>query len=87
MARNRLLQVTLYVVAAYLTLFGVLFLLAPGVAERITQTTLPDAKLNLLYGQSTLTFAFVSFLSCTVAARIKSECGMASNALETFVER
>jgi CHASE2 domain-containing sensor protein len=28
-----------------------------------SQTTLPDAKLNLLYGQKTLTFAFVAFIA------------------------
>src|SRR5262245_37767945 len=48
------LQITLYVVAAYLALFGILFVFAPGVFERITQTTLPDAKLTPLYGVHTL---------------------------------
>jgi hypothetical protein len=57
------LQITLYVIAAYLAFFGILFLLAPGAAERITQTTLPNATLNLLYGQKTLTFAFVAFMA------------------------
>jgi hypothetical protein len=60
---TRKLQITLYVIAAYLALFGVLFLFAPGLFEQITQTTLPDAKLNLLYGQYTLTFAYVAFLA------------------------
>jgi hypothetical protein len=60
---NRRLQVTLYVIAAYLALFGALFLFAPGAFERITNTTLPDAKLTLLYGQYTLTFAYVAFMA------------------------
>lgn len=60
---TRKLQVTLYVIAVYLALFGILFLFAPGVFEQITKTTLPDAKLTLLYGQYTLTFAFVAFMA------------------------
>src|SRR5262245_30072841 len=64
---TRKLQITLYFVAAYLAVFGMLFVFAPGVFERITETTLPDAKLTLLYGMYTLIFAFVAF----VAAREK----------------
>jgi hypothetical protein len=60
---TRKLQITLYVIAAYLAFFGILFLFAPVVFEQITQSTLPDAKLTLLYGQYTLTFAFVAFLA------------------------
>src|SRR5262245_66686495 len=60
---TRKLQITLYVVAAYLAVFGILFVFAPGVFERITQTTLPDAKLTLLYGVHTLIFAFVAFMA------------------------
>jgi predicted permease len=56
------LQITLYVVSAYLALFGAMFLFAPSVAERITQTT-HDATLNVLYGQYTATFAFVAFMA------------------------
>src|SRR5262249_14833779 len=55
---TRKLQITLYVVAAYLAVFGILFVFAPGVFERITQTALPDAKLTLLYGVYTLIFPF-----------------------------
>jgi hypothetical protein len=60
---TRKLQITLDVIAAYLAFFGILFLFAPGVFEQITQSTLPDAKLTLLYGQYTLTFAFVAFMA------------------------
>jgi hypothetical protein len=52
---TRKLQVTLYVIAVYLGVFGILFLFAPSLFEQITQTSLPDAKLTLLYGQYTLT--------------------------------
>src|SRR5262245_42044335 len=59
---TRKLQITLYVIAAYLAFFGILFLFAPAVAEQITQTT-HDATLNLLYAQYTLTFAYVAFMA------------------------
>lgn len=60
---SKKLQITLYVVAAYLTVFGTLFLFLPSVAEKVLSTTLPDAALNMLYGQLTLTFAFIAFLA------------------------
>jgi hypothetical protein len=60
---TRKLRVTLYVVAAYLAVFGVLFLFAPRVFEQITQSKLPDPELTLLYGQYTLTFAVVAFMA------------------------
>ena len=60
---TRKLQITLYFVAAYLAVFGMLFVFAPGVFERITETTLPDAKLTLLYGTYTLIFAFVALMA------------------------
>jgi len=45
------LQITLYIFAAYMAVFGILFLFAPGFAEQITHTTPPNPMLNLLYGQ------------------------------------
>jgi hypothetical protein len=57
------LQITLYLIAAYLAFFGILFVFAPSVFEQITQSTLPDAKLTLLYGQYTLTFAYVAYMA------------------------
>jgi hypothetical protein len=74
---TRRLQVTLYVTAAYLALFGAVFLFAPGAFERITQTTLPDAKLTLLYGHYTLTFAYVAFM----AAREREAASKLSRAI------
>ena len=60
---SRRLQITLYVIAAYLASFGVLFVFAPSVFERVSQTPLPGATLTLLYGQYTLTFAYVAFMA------------------------
>jgi hypothetical protein len=60
---NKKLQITLYVIAVYLTVFGVLFLFLPRVAEMVMSTNLPDAALNMLYGQLTLTFAYTAFLA------------------------
>lgn len=60
---TRKLQITLYVVAAYLAIFGLLFLFAPGFFEQITHSKLPDPKLTLLYGQYTLTFAVVALMA------------------------
>jgi succinate-acetate transporter protein len=60
---NKKLQITLYVIAVYLTIFGILFLFAPRVAEMILSAKLPDAALNMLYGQLTLTFAFLAWLA------------------------
>jgi hypothetical protein len=53
----------LYVIAAYLTVFGILFLFLPSVAEKVLSTSLPDSALNMLYGQLTLTFAYTAFLA------------------------
>jgi hypothetical protein len=52
----------LYLIAAYLAVLGILFAFAPRVAQRITATT-HDPTLSLLYGQYTLTFAVVAFLT------------------------
>jgi hypothetical protein len=59
---TRKLPITLYFVAAYLALVGGLFLLAPSVAAQLTHTT-QDPTLSLLYGQYTLTFAFVALMA------------------------
>ena len=60
---NKKLQITLYVIAAYLTVFGVLFVFLPAIAEKVLNNQLPDAALNMLYGQLSLTFAYVAFLA------------------------
>ena len=60
---SKRLQITLYVITAYLTVFAVMFLFLPSVAEKVLSNTLPDKALNMLYGQLTLTFAYVAFLA------------------------
>ena len=60
---NKKLQITLYVITAYLIVFGVLFLFLPSVAEKVLSNKLPDAALNMLYGQLSLTFAYTAFLA------------------------
>ncbi|MCC6298768.1 MAG: hypothetical protein IT314_05690 [Anaerolineales bacterium] len=60
---SKRLQVTLYVVAAYLTVFGILFIFMPSVAEKVLNNALPDKALNMLYGQLSLTFAYTAFLA------------------------
>ena len=60
---SKRLQITLYVIAAYLTVFGILFVFLPSVAEKVLNNKLPDAALNMLYGQLSLTFAYVAFLA------------------------
>ena len=64
------LQITLYVITAYLTVFGFLFLFLPSVAERVLATSLPDAALNILYGQLSLTFAYTAFLAARGGDRL-----------------
>lgn len=60
---SRRLGATLYVIAAYLAVMGILFLFFPGIAEKVLRGALPDRALNLLYGQLVLTFAYVAFLA------------------------
>lgn len=60
---SKRLQVTLYFIATYLTVFGILFIFLPSVAEKVLSNKLPDAALNMLYGQLTLTFAYTAFLA------------------------
>lgn len=62
---NKKLQITLWVVTAYLTILGALFLFAPRIAEMVISAKLPDAGLNMLYGQMMLTFAYVGYMAAT----------------------
>lgn len=74
---NKRLQITLYVITTYLTVFGILFLFLPSVAEKVLNNALPDKALNMLYGQLTLTFAYVAFL----AARSRDGLGKLSHVI------
>jgi glucose-6-phosphate-specific signal transduction histidine kinase len=57
------LRITLYIIGTYQAVFGSMVVLAPGVFQRITQTTLSDQRVTLLYGSYLLIFAFVSFMA------------------------
>ena len=74
---NKRLQITLYVITTYLTVFGILFLFLPSVAEKVLNNVLPDKALNMLYGHLTLTFAYVAFL----AARSRDGLGKLSHVI------
>lgn len=60
---SKRLRIVLYVVAVWMAVTGVLFLLLPKVAEMMFGAPLPDRALNMLYGQVVLTFAFTAFLA------------------------
>ena len=60
---SKRLQITLYVIMAWLAVIGLLFLFFPSVAEKVMATALPDKALNMLYGQVALTFAYLAFLA------------------------
>jgi hypothetical protein len=60
---SKRLQITLYVITAWLAVMGILFLFLPGVAEKVMSASLPDKVLTMLYGQVMLTLAFVAFLA------------------------
>ena len=60
---NKKLQITLFVIAAYLAISGALFMFAPRIAEMVLNSKLPDASLNILYGQLMLTFALTAVLA------------------------
>ncbi len=64
---NKKLQILLYVIAAYLLILGLLFLFFPSIAAQVMQSKLPDATLNILYGQVVVTFAFVAFMAAQKA--------------------
>ncbi len=60
---SKRLQITLYVITAWLAIIGTLFLFFPSVAEKVMAAALPDKGLNMLYGQVALTFAYLAFLA------------------------
>ena len=56
------LRIVLLVQAIYLTILGLMFLLAPAAAEAAFQISLSDPALTPLYGQVVLTIALTAFL-------------------------
>lgn len=74
---NRL-KTLMYVIAAYLTILGVLFLLLPRSAEAIFGISLPDASLTMLYGQVVLTLAYLAY-------RVAADTGAFAKLYAVFV--
>ncbi|MFM2135719.1 MAG: hypothetical protein RL021_1119 [Bacteroidota bacterium] len=63
---NNRFRILLYVITAYLTFLGVMFLLAPDTfASMMKLESLPDKVLNILYGQVMLTFAYVGYMAAS----------------------
>jgi uncharacterized protein YjeT (DUF2065 family) len=63
------LKNVLLAMAVYMTVIGVLFLFAPSVAKAAFQLSLPDAALNMLYGQVVLGIALMAYLVSTDVAK------------------
>lgn len=62
---NRL-KILLYVITAYLTFLGCMFLFAPSTfAAMMKVAEMPDKVLNILYGQVMLTFAYVGYMAAS----------------------
>lgn len=61
------LKITLYVIAAYLTIIGALYLFFPGTAETAFQITLSDRGTAMLHGFGNLIMAFLIY---TTAANL-----------------
>ena len=57
------LKITLWIITAWLTIIGAMFLFFPNVARMIMASDLPDTGLNMLYGQVALTFAYLAFIA------------------------
>ena len=60
---TRKLQITLYIIGTYQAVFGTMVIVAPGLFQRITQTTPSDQRITLLYGSYLLIFALVTFMA------------------------
>ena len=60
---TRKLQITLYIIGTYQAVFGTMVIVAPGLFQRITQTTPSDQRITLLYGSYLLIFALVAFMA------------------------
>jgi hypothetical protein len=58
---NGKLKTTMFVITAYLTILGVLFLFLPRTAESVFGISLPDTALTMLYGQIVLTMAYMAY--------------------------
>ena len=59
------LKITLFVIAVYLTIIGVLYLFMPGVAEKAFQITLSDRGTAMLHGFGDLIMAYLAYMIAT----------------------
>jgi len=91
------LRITLYITGAHQAAFGSMVVFAPAVFQRITQTTLTDPRITLLYGSYLLIFSCVSFmaarekeaaskLSLTVLLVVAANCLVFGSLLLTGME-
>jgi len=60
---NKKLQVTLYILGTYQTVFAIMVIVAPDLFQRITRTTLSDDRITLLYASYLLIFGLVSYMA------------------------
>ena len=72
---NSRLKTTFWVITIYLAVLGLLFTFAPGTARSVMQIPLSDPALTLLYGQVTLTLAFMAYLVASNAALARMATG------------
>ena len=61
------LKITMYIITAYLTIIGALYLFFPGTAENAFQVTLSDRGTAMLHGFGNLIMAFLIY---TTAANL-----------------
>ncbi|MBC8182825.1 hypothetical protein H8E88_17115 [candidate division KSB1 bacterium] len=62
MKYKKQLTITLRILGIYLAILGILFLLVPGMAEKVFKISLPDPVLTALYGQVLIIIALMCFL-------------------------
>lgn len=61
------LKITMYVLVAYLTIIGALYLFLPGIAETAFKITLSDRGTAMLHGFGNLIIAYLAY---TIAANL-----------------
>jgi hypothetical protein len=59
------LKITLYVIVAYLTIIGALYLFFPGAAETAFKITLSDRGTAMLHGFGNLVMAFLMYMTAS----------------------
>ena len=59
------LRITMYVITAYLTIIGALYLFFPGAAETAFKITLSDRGTAMLHGFGNLVIAYLAFMTAS----------------------